>query len=177
MMSLSELGAIDKALRPGEFSTYIRCLAAGRGNRSNAAMIAEGTRAPERVQRILKSPVAGVDPASLTDYRLLVYAFFDQLRTTSVFYRMLADNALVRLPFSVRIGRIASGATAEIVQAGESIPVTSLQLADGVTLERRKAAGLLVVTQELLDAGGTAVEGLISRNLRTSVGQAVDLDF
>jgi HK97 family phage major capsid protein len=90
--------------------------------------------------------------------------------------RLLADSALTRLPFDVVIGSIATAAGAAIVDRGAAIPVRSMSLSQA-TLARRKAAALVALSKELLDAGGSAAEGLLTRSLRASVSEAVDADF
>ena len=98
------------------------------------------------------------------------------MRHTSVFYRLLNDGALIRLPFQVRIGTITTAAGAGIVEPGQAIAVHSMALAEAF-LTPRKAASLVALSQELLDAAGSAAETLISRSLRASVSEAVDSEF
>jgi HK97 family phage major capsid protein len=177
MLSTTDLRSHEQLSRAGEFAAVIRHLARANGKPIEAAAMAQGARAPARVVDVLQKAAVGPDSTfDNPDGRLLLGAFVDALRHTSIFYRLLADSAMTRLPFDVVIGSIATAAGAAIVDRGEAIPVRSMAL-EQATLQRRKAAALVALTKELLDAGGTAAEGLLTRSLRASVSEAVDADF
>src|SRR5687767_2520749 len=95
----------------GEFASYVRHLARANGMSGQAADLARTARAPQRVvDALIKAPVnaGGLTEwgSELSEYRTLQSAFIDSLRHTSIFYRLLADGALIRLPFQVRVGSI-----------------------------------------------------------------------
>jgi Phage capsid family len=180
MKSRTELGELDRSSRAGEWASLVRHFARGRGSRANAAELARAARAPARVVETLEKSTVTVGGLTewgtqATAFRLLADAFVDSLRHGSIFYRMLADGGLIRLPFAVRVGSIINAAGASIVTPGAAIPVSRLDL-EASNLERKKAAALLVLSRELLDSG-TAAESLISRSLRASVSLAVDSEF
>jgi hypothetical protein len=110
----------------------------------------------------------------LVSYRQLAAAFADTLRQSSAFYAMLNDA--VRLPFETYCGSISVGAAASAHHPGMAIPVTSLSLGTNNVLGRNAAAGIVVLTEELLQQG-TSVESIITRSLQASVGDAIDSAF
>ena len=87
--------------------------------------------------------------------------------------RMLADGAIVRQPFDTIAGTIAGSADGAILAPGAAIPVHKMNTLQSGPLTRTKAAGMVVLSAELLAAQQEA-EGLITRSLRRSVGAAVD---
>ena len=111
--------------------------------------------------------------ANLVGYRTLVGGFQDQLRWSSAFMRMLSDGAIVRQPFDSIIGAIAGSADGAILAPGAAIPVHKMNAEQSGPLGTQKAAGLVVLSMELLQAQ-TEAEGIITRSLRRSVGAAVD---
>jgi hypothetical protein len=145
---------------------------------------AERNRAPERVQRILKS---GAIPAGTTldadwagdamgDYRASIAAFFESLRTTSAFFRLLADNALRRVPLRQRVGIISGGATGWVFDEGKPARLSQMTLRNGV-LEHVRAAALVVMTDELWRNVSTAGQLAFARELKGAVSDAVDGAF
>jgi hypothetical protein len=176
MKSLHELAETDRGLRTGEFASLVRHLARARGSLVDATDLAAGARAPQRVVDCLK---AAVNAGGLTEwgtqttqFRLMADAFVDSLRWSSVFFRMLGDGGLIRLPFKVRVGSVITGVGAGIISAGQAIPVKRMDL-ESVELPRQKVGAIVSLTREVLDSG-TAAESLISRSLRSSVSLAVD---
>ena len=87
--------------------------------------------------------------------------------------RMLSDGGIIRQPFDTIAGTIAGSADGAILVPGAAIPVHKMNVAQCGPLLRTKAAGMVVLSQELLTAQ-TEAEGLITRSLRRSVGAAID---
>jgi HK97 family phage major capsid protein len=177
--SLQELGQVDRENRLGEFSTLCRLLAKAEGRLGEAAALAETIRS-ERVRSIFEKASISAGGGSswgapLSEYRQVTSAFLDSLRWSSAFFRMYGDGALIRLPFRVRVGTIATAAGGGIVEGGAAIAVQKMAL-DTVTLDRQKAAGIVVLSRELLGSD-QAAEALITRSLRGSVSVAVDTEF
>jgi hypothetical protein len=85
MKSLSEIAALDRGVRAGEFSSFVRCWATARGVPHKALAIAEKSRAPSRTISCLKAAVAGGGPSdpswgsAFVDWRTLSTAFVDSL--------------------------------------------------------------------------------------------------
>ena len=145
---------------------------------------AAANRAPERVQRILKS---GAIPAGTTsdadwagnamgDYNASIIAFFESLRTTSVFFRLLADNALRRVPLRQRVGIISGGSTGWIIGEGEAARLSKMTLRNGV-LEPVRAAAMTILTDELWRNVSTSGQLSLVRELKGSVALVVDAKF
>ena len=145
---------------------------------------AEMNRAPDRVVRILKS---GSIPAGTTtvsdwaaaatgDYGASVNAFFESLRTTSVFFRLLADRALRIVPLHQRVGIISGSASGWIVGEGKPVPLSKLELRNGV-LEPVRAAAQIVLTDELWRNVSTAGQVAFAKELKGAVSDTVDRTF
>jgi HK97 family phage major capsid protein len=114
--------------------------------------------------------------SSFVGHSALGPAFQDALRTSSAFYKMLDDNGFIKLPFNVRLGVVTSAAIGGTVVPGQAVRVQ--QMAMGNTELTRRAAGcILSLSNELLAAAGSAVDALLSRSLRGSVGLAVDAEM
>ncbi len=132
--------------------------------------------ASPRVQRILKAavnPNSTNDTEALADIRAVTAAFISVLRNSSVFYRLL-DGEMVRVPLQKRIGIATADASGFIVGEGNPVPVSRLDVTKA-QLQPFKAAALIVMTEELLEA--TTSEKHISRELRRGVTAAVDGKF
>jgi HK97 family phage major capsid protein len=93
-----------------------------------------------------------------------------------VFYRLLADNAFLRVPLRTRVGLVASTATGAMVPEGAPIPVSRVTL-DNLYLEPVKASALIVCTNELLQNVSAAGQQLFNRELQGAVSDAVDAAF
>lgn len=105
----------------------------------------------------------------------VVAGFIELLKSRSVLARLLGDGMAV-FPFRVPLAVTTADATAFTVGEGAATPLSSLQIS-GDALTESKAAGLVVVTERLLNAGGAALEGLISRSLRDAVASTIDSSF
>jgi HK97 family phage major capsid protein len=102
--------------------------------------------------------------------------FFDSLRSRSTFFRILGDAGFSRQPLRTRMGIVVADATGWIVGAGKPVPLSSMGF-DGATLEEHKACALVVCTEELLQATGSAAEAAFGRALRGAVANVVDRHF
>jgi Phage capsid family len=179
--SLHELALVERNARLGEFAQFCRLLAINKGNVSNAAAMAASQRVSGRVVEAFKDVVPaggaglGAWGEQLSPARLLASAFQETLRYNSAVYRMFADGAPTRVPLNVIIGTLASTSTAgSSVEAGEALPLLRADL-DHVTIDRRKAGGVVALSNELLRDAPVA-EALITRFLRNRVAEAVDAD-
>ncbi len=167
--------------KSSDFSALARLVAIGGGNISQAAYLAESTKAPEAVRSVLKSAVdAGslADPAfanALSDYGDVVGAFVESLRSRSVFARLL-DGGMIRMPLRTRAAIATAVATAYARGEGLPIPISALSLA-GPQLDERKAVGMVVVSNELLRSTSPAGRALLENALKAAVASAVDASF
>ena len=161
------------------FQWLCRSLLAGRGSKTDAEAWAASVGAPRAVQTVLRTAVGAGSLADSTwagslaggDYAAIVSAFVESLRSRSLFYRLVSENAFVKLPFHTRAVLIAPGATAALVSPGQAVPVRKLQL-ENVTLEPLTAAAILVVSDELIKNVSSSSQATLSKELRASVSDA-----
>src|SRR5262245_6992116 len=114
MRSLQELGAMDTLQRGFEFVRAVKHFAAARGELEQAVILAQNSRAPEKTIALLKAAVGSGGPPGigspsawgeqLVGFRQLQAGFFESLRGRSVFFRLLGDNAFLRIPALSRFG-------------------------------------------------------------------------
>lgn len=166
----------------GEFAEYARHLILSGGSPYDALARAEGTNLAPRVERLLKAAASAgttVDPSwggVAVDGQIVVSAFVENLKSVSLFYRLIADNAIIRAPLRTRVLASISDATAWIRVEGEAIPVAELALKDG-GIDIRQAAAILITTTELVESTATASRAFFNRELRNAVAVAVDAEF
>ncbi len=134
-------------------------------------------------KRILKAGVAAgttLDAewagAAVGDYRNVVAGFMESMRTRSVFYRLLNDNAFLRVPLNKRVAITTAAATGWIIGEGKPVPLSRLSLANAM-LTPVRAAALIVVTDELARDVSASGQTLFSRELKGAVSDAVDQKF
>lgn len=166
-------GAIALSPAPTEAAglaqlAIVKGLAAlGRGSVNS---LAERLASP-RVTKAVAAMTTG-NAADLVDMQIIVSAFVQQLRNHSAFYRLL--DGMVRVPFRTQVSMISADATAWIVGEGKPIPVTGAAL-KALRLDPKKAAALLVMTEELLRA--TQSERNMTLALRRAISAAADGRF
>ncbi len=83
------------------------------------------------MRRIVKAPIAGgttLDDAwggaVAGDFKNTVVAFRDSLRTRSIFFSLLSDNAFVRVPLYKRVAVTTAAACSWIVGEGKPVPLS-----------------------------------------------------
>jgi hypothetical protein len=140
----------------------------------------ESVHAPAPVKRILKSGVAAgttLDAAwagaAVGDYRNIVAAFQESIRSRSVFFRLFNDNAFVRVPLNRRVAVTTAAASGWIIGEGKPVPLSRLSLANAMLVPIR-AAALIVVSDELARDVSAAGQVLLGRELKGAVADAVD---
>lgn len=99
--------------------------------------------------------------------------FIDLLRPMTILGKL---TALRRMPFNVRVASQTSGSSASWVGEGAGKPVSSLGFAE-VRLDHAKAAGIVVITQELARFSDPAGEELVSNDLRKTIATFLDAQF
>ncbi|WP_091948196.1 phage major capsid protein [Phyllobacterium sp. YR620] len=156
-----------------------RALLHAKGDLMLAAKWSELNSAPDRALRILKAAAsAGTisDPdwaGALADYRIAIGAFVESMRTRSVFYRFLAENAFRRVPLRTRIALTTISATGWIIGESQPMPLSEMNFA-GKSLEPIHAAALVVVTAELVQSTTAAGQSLLASELKGAVADVVD---
>jgi hypothetical protein len=140
--------------------------------------LAEAKAVPERVRRIVEKSSVGpiTGPLGGLDLTIASRGFLESLRAFGVFDRLLQDNAMRRAPLGAKLAVVTAGATGDEVSAGAAKPISTLTI-DAAALSRKKCSAILVVTQSLLDAIGSAGEALLGRELRVGCAAAIDASF
>jgi HK97 family phage major capsid protein len=176
MRALHDLGAAeDQHSRARDFIKVAHALALYRGKALPDDLSALGLspRAAAVAKAAVTAGGAGGGWASnLVESQQVAAGFMDLLRHRSVFYSIVGD--VVRLPFNVRIGTVATGAGAAVVGPGQPIVTARMDFGNS-SLERRKAGAIVVLSDQLIRAIGVG-ERLIGQSLRDSVAEAVDQD-
>jgi hypothetical protein len=160
-----------------------RALCAGQRLKMDAVTWAEQHSLPAAAIRILKGTVpAGATTSgnwaegALGDTRQATAAFLASLQTRSVFARIVADNAITRLPFNRRVGFVSANATGWILGDGKPTPLSRLEVGSG-TIAPRKAAAMLAMSDEFALDAGPVVESAFTRALRDGVSRVVDQEL
>lgn len=187
MRNLSRLGLTPPQAGAGEFVRLALTLALARLDNEAPWEIAKQTNAPERVLQVLEK--AAVEPGTIGDistggwgselgstFRIIAQSFVDSLRNIGVLDRLIGDNAIRRAPLRISIVTAVSGAVGAMHDEAVWKPISSINVAAN-TLAPQVAAAILVVTEELLRAAGTAGEAFLSRELRAAAAAVVDQYF
>lgn len=125
---------------------------------------AAGDVAKAAISAIGTADTGGVDAARV---------FFGQAREQSIIGRLAG---LRRVPFSVRMLAVQTGARGYWVSQAKSIPLSRVAL-DGSSLDPLKVAALLVTTKELLRSNDPAAEDLLQDDLVRAVTGVLDEAF
>lgn len=179
------------------FIRYAQALAAsfyatGHVDQNAALNFAKANRAWKdqcpQVERVLASPnlwqirnaaVAGGTTTAdgwateLADYTWMASEFIEFLRPQTIIGKI---TGLRRVPFNIKMPLQDTGASTGWVGEAARKPVTSMHF-DTTTLRFHKAAGIAVVSEELIRFSTPAVEELIRTDLRNSIVQFLDEQF
>jgi HK97 family phage major capsid protein len=177
---LRELGRLvretEARAATNEFVRLALYLAGGRNDLMTSAGMAE-PKGTDRVKHILKTAVGAgtmAEAVALADYQTLASSFVASLQGYSAYDTMLL--AMRRMPLKTRIFSVTLGGTGSNPTEGKAKPITKLTLANS-TLEPKKAAGIIVISEELARAGGAATVALMNTELRTATVNATDSKF
>lgn len=162
------------------FTRYAIALCRAKGQLMQAAEIAKGWKdsTPE-VETVLRSAVAAgttTDSAwagPLVQYQIMANEFIELLRPETIIGKI---NGLRRVPFNVKMPSQTSGSTVGWVGEGKPKPVSSLAF-DTVTLGYNKAAGIVVLTDELVRFSNPSAEAIVRQDLVAQMTQFLDHDF
>lgn len=162
------------------FTRYAIALARSKGNLMQAQEIAKGWEdsTPE-VATVLKAAVAAgttTDPAwagPLVEYQNMASEFIELLRPQTIIGRI---QGLRRVPFNIKMPGQTSGSSVNWVGEGAPKPVSSLAF-DTTTLRFTKAAGIVVLTDELVRFSNPSAEAIVQGDLIASMTQFLDRDF
>jgi len=172
---------VERILPKGTaFTRYAIALARSKGNLMQAQEIAKGWEdsTPE-VATVLKAAVAAgttTDPAwagPLVEYQNMASEFIELLRPQTIIGRI---QGLRRVPFNIKMPGQTSGSSVNWVGEGAPKPVSALAF-DTTTLRFTKAAGIVVLTDELVRFSNPSAEAIVQGDLIASMTQFLDRDF
>lgn len=106
-------------------------------------------------------------------YQQLVSEFAAYLRPLTIIGRI---PGLKRVPFNVQIPRATSGTSAGWVGENAPKPVSTMAF-DSITLRWAKAAGIVVLTDELVRFSSPSAEAVVRDDLAATITQFVDRQF
>jgi HK97 family phage major capsid protein/HK97 family phage prohead protease len=170
-----------KALPKGTaFTRYAIALALSKGNVMHAEQIAArwNDSTPE-VAQVLKAAVAAGTTtdatwaAPLVDYQNMTAEFIELLRPATLLGRI---PGLRMVPFNISMPRQTAGSTVGWVGDGRPKPVSALAF-DNVTLRWAKAAGIVVLTEELVRFSNPAAEQVVRQDLIDTIRVFLDVQF
>lgn len=174
------------------FVRLAMALMASHGDRAEAYDMVRGQKSwkettPE-VERLLSNPqavrivkvavAAGTTTADgwaseLADYNYMASEFIEYLRPQTIIGKI---PNLRRVPFNIRIPLQDTGSTVGWVGEGAQKPVSKLHF-DTATFRFAKAAGIVVVTEELVRFSNPAAEDLVRADLTAQMAQFLDVQF
>ena len=165
------------------FVRYVKALVQGKGIPTVALAIAQANRkwqdeCPE-VAQVLMAAVAAGDTTTSSWASELVYnqnlaaAFLEFLRPMTIIGKI---NNFTRVPFNVRWATQTSGSSGYWVGQGKPIPVSKLGTGSD-SLGIAKAAGLVVLDQELMMSSSPSAEVLVRNDLAKAIAQFLDVNF
>jgi len=109
----------------------------------------------------------------LINYQVLVDQFAEFLRPLTIIGRI---PGLRRVPFNVQIPRATSGTSAGWVGENAPKPVSTMAF-DNITLRWAKAAGIVVLTDELIRFSSPSAEAVVREDLADAIVQFLDRQF
>ena len=170
------------------FTRYVLCMVRAKGNRSEAREYAKEYRdsTPE-VELALSTDVtthmkAAIGAGTTTDvawaapliaYSVMASEFAELLRPATIIGRI---PGLRRVPFNIQLPRALTGTSVGWVGEGAPKPVGRMTF-DTITLRWAKAAGIVVLTDELVRFSNPSAEAIIRQDLIDAMAQFLDRDF
>lgn len=162
------------------FTRYAIALMRAKGNLMQAAEIAKGWKdSTPQVEMVLKAAVsAGTTTATgwaaeLADYTYMASEFIELLRPKTIIGRI---PGLRRVPFNIKVPRQTAGMSAGWVGEGSRKPVGSLSF-DTVEFRFAKAAGIVVLTEELVRFSNPSAEALVRADMVAGIAKFLDEQF
>lgn len=172
---------VKRNLPPGTaFARFAQALACAKGNLMQAHQVAIGRwpDTPEVVESLKTAVNAGTTTsttwaAPLWAYQTMVNEFVELLRPQTIVGKL---TGLRRVPFNVRMATQTTGSTVGWVGQGSPKVVSELAFSE-ITLGLAKAAGIVVISQELARASDPSAESIIRQDLIDTMSQFMDAQF
>lgn len=183
--SASSIQVVTNLPKGTGFTRYVMALTRAKGNPFEAAQYAKRwSDSTPQVEAVLK---AAADAGTTTDadwasklvaYDTLASEFVELLRPMTILGKFGAAGipSLRRVPFNVRMATQTGGGTYKWVGEGAPKPVGELAIGE-ITLKWAKAAGIIVVTDELMRMSNPSVEAVVRQDMLTGMAQFSDSQF
>lgn len=168
-----------------EFARYAKCLAAARGNRSEALEIAKSVYPTmKRIHVALKAAVAAGTTTDATwagalqDYVHFANDFIEYLRPQTILGKFGQDGIpdLFRVPFNIQVPAQTSAGAAYWVGEGKPKPLTKFDFTN-ITMRWAKVANIAVLTDELVRFSNPSADTLVRNALAEAIIERLDRDF
>lgn len=163
------------------FARYVIALACTKGDRHAAYEVAKvrwGDQTPE-VAEVIKASIAAGNTTDATwagplvNYQVMASEFIDLLRPATIIGRI---PNLRLVPFNIQMPKQTAGSSFGWVGQGAPKPVSALAF-DTETLRWAKAAGIVVLTEELVRFSNPSAEELVRSDLIAACAQFLDQQF
>jgi len=170
-----------KSLLPPEtaFVRYVKCLALGRGDSMRTIEIAKSFTDTPDVEWMIKAAVAAGTTTDATWAGPLVpvtpstSAFLELLRASILIGRI---PGMTEVPANTSVNSQTGGGTYGWVGEGAPKPVTAAQFGL-VTVPFHKAAGIIVLTEELIRNSSPSAESLVRKEMIDGLTRFLDAQF
>jgi HK97 family phage major capsid protein/HK97 family phage prohead protease len=126
-----------------------------------------------RASQPVGSTLDGVWAGPLTAYNVMAQEFIDLLRPATIIGRI---PGLRRVPFNIQMPRTTAGTSVAWVGEGAPKPVTGMTF-DTVTMRWAKAAGIVILTDELIRFSNPSAEAVVRADLVAAMAQFLDRQF
>jgi ATP-dependent Clp endopeptidase proteolytic subunit ClpP/HK97 family phage major capsid protein len=111
--------------------------------------------------------------SELADYTYMASEFIEFLRPQTIMGKM---TGLRRVPFNIRMPLQDAGSSVNWVGEGNPKPVSKIHF-DTTTLRFAKAAGIVVITDELVRFSNPSAEALVRTDMANAIRQFLDEQF
>jgi HK97 family phage major capsid protein len=163
------------------FVRYAMAVGAGKGSLHSALEIAKHRwekTSPEVVQVLKAAVAAGTTTdsdwaAPLVVYQNMASEFIEMLRPATIIGKITGFH---RVPFNVSMPRQNTGSTVNWVGQAVAKPVGELSF-DSVSLGIAKAAGIVVLAEELVRSSSPSAEEAVRRDLTAAIATFLDAQF
>jgi HK97 family phage major capsid protein/HK97 family phage prohead protease len=163
------------------FGRYVQSLVAANGNRNEAAENARATWPGEQGENVALMHRAAVAAGTTTNatfaaplvHTNYVNEFLELLRPATLLGKI---QNLKKVPFYTQMTVQTAGGTYSWVGQGVAKPVTNLQVA-AVSLGIAKAAGIIVISEELARNSTPSATGVVTDEMRDGMQQYLDTQF
>lgn len=181
--------SIKETLPPGtRFTRYAMAMAAGNGNRWEALQVAKRweSSTPEirdwlehDIPAVMKAAIgAGTTTdatwaSPLVAYTIAANEFIELLRPATIIGRI---PGLRRVPFNIQMPRTTAGTSMGWVGENAPKPVTNMAF-DTVQLRWAKAAGIVLLTNELVRFSNPSAEAVVRQDMIDAMASFLDKQF